>query len=150
MASRTWPLVVPAVVVVASGWALLAQAPAQPISNTYILSQSICLAPSPEPPVPLKEGCAPQVLPSGAVLEVQLPGGPSVWKATFVSAGLRQLVAPEVIASPGRIDGTSVIYSFRFYLLPRVAGSSESVTFTENPPFVSKPAGRFTYKVVRR
>src|SRR5215472_14099408 len=109
MSLRSMLRVVPAVFILGSGAALPSPVPEQPISTTYIFSQAICLAPSPEPAVPLKEGCAPQKVLTGSMVEIQLPGGPSVWKELSVSAGLRGL-PPKIIASPGRIAGTSNIY----------------------------------------
>ena len=134
--------------VAGSGPANLAQAPQQPISNSYILSQAICLSSAPAPPVPLKDGCAIQTIPSGSIVEIQLPGDPSVWKASFVSPGIEPLGVPRILDSPGRIEGAGTIYRFRYLLT--TGGIKATITFTESPPFVSKPAGKFTYTIDAR
>lgn len=130
-----------AMLVVGSG---LAQTPSQPISKTYILSQAICLSPSPDPPVPLKSGCAPQTVPFRSIVEIQLPGGPSVWEQSFLTLGLVQIDA-QVLDSPGRIEGTNKIYRFRYLLTTRGVAR---VSFKESPPFLSKPGGEFDYVIL--
>src|SRR5215470_6493115 len=90
-----------------------AQTPSQPISRTYILSQATCLSSSPDPPVPLKGGCPPQRAVLGSIIEIQLPGGPSVWTQSLISPGLVPIDA-QVLDSPGRIEGTDKIYRFRY------------------------------------
>jgi hypothetical protein len=141
---------VPAIFVLGSGFAVLSQTPGQPISTTYILSQAICLASPPAPPEPLKEGCMAQTIPAGATVEFQLPGGPSMWRESSVSSGLRRSRPPQIIGSPGRIPGTEDIYQFRYMLLPGSAGSTQTITFTENPPFLSKPVGKLTFTIISK
>lgn len=148
MSLRFLFLGVSAIFVVGLGFADLARTPQQPISKTYILSQAICLSSSPAPPVPLKAGCALQTIPSGSIVEIQLPGDPSVWKASFVSPGLQQVGDPQILDSPGRIEGTSKIYRFRYLLTE--GGIRATISFTESPPFLSKPAGKFTYTIEGR
>ena len=132
---------VPAIFIVGSGFALLSQTSPQPISTSYILSHAICLSSPPAPPVPLTGGCVVQTIPDGSNVEIQLPGGPSVWRESSVSTGLIRLNPPQILDSPGRIEGTNKIYRFRYVFLPVSAGFTETVTFTENPRFLSKPVG---------
>ncbi len=138
-----------AMIALGSGFIGLAQTPEQPISGTYILSQAICLAPAPLPPLPLKDGCTAQtvpiasIVPGAVIVEIQLPGGPSVWKESSVSKGLEKIGETEILDSPGRIVGTNKIYRFRYRLITTVSGSR--ITLTESPPFVSK--GTFTFTI---
>ena len=159
MSPRIWFRGVLAIFMFGSEFAVLAQTPTQPISTTYILSQAICLTPSPPPPAPYPspppkprpEGCVPQTVPAGSMVEIQLPGNPSKWRASQVSPGLR-LVSQRIFASPGRIPDTNEIYVFRYLLLPAKAGSErkETLVFIENPENLSKPVGKFTFTILRK
>ena len=133
-----------------SGFAILAQTPQQPISTTYILSHAICLTSPPAAPAPLPDSCRFQTVPGGSRVEIQLPGGPSVWRESFISRGLKQTDPPQILDSPGRIEGTNKIYRFRYVLLPGGQGPPEAVVFKETPPFLSKPAGQLTFAIVRK
>jgi hypothetical protein len=138
------------IIAVGSGFIGLAQTPEQPISKTYILSQAICLAPAPALPVPLKDGCTAQTIPTvpfPPIVEIQLPGGPSVWKESFVSLGLEKIGETEIFDSPGRIAGTNKIYRFRYRLITTASGP-RIITLTESPPFVSKGAFTFTISLL--
>jgi len=136
------------ILAVGSGLIGLAQTPDQPISQTYILSQAICLAPAPFPPLPL-DGCTAQTIPRvpvAPIVEIQLPGGPSVWKESFVSTGLEKFGETEILDSPGRIAGTNKIYRFRYRIITSVTGPLR-ITMTESRPFVSKGTFNFTINV---
>jgi hypothetical protein len=139
-----------AVFIAGSGFAVLSQIPQQPISTTYILSHAICLPSPPAPPVPLPGGCAVQTIPAGTDVEIQLPGGPSVWRESSVSPGLFRLNPPQILDSPGRIEGTNKIYRFRYKFLPVSAGFTETVSFAERPQFLSKPVGQLTFTITRK
>jgi hypothetical protein len=139
------------ILAVGSGFIGLAQTPTQPISETYILSQAICLAPAPLPPLPLKDGCTAQTIPRssillGSIVEIQLPGGPSVWKESFVSPGLQKIGETEVLDSPGRIAGANKIYRFRYLYLLFTTVGPRIITLAESPPSVSE--GTFTFRIV--
>ena len=150
MSSRILLRGVSAIFFLGSGFAILAQTPQQPISTTYILSHAICLTAPPAAPAPLPAGCAVQSIPGGSNVEIQLPGGPSVWRESSVSQGLQRLNPPQILDNPGRIEGTNKIYRFRYVFLPVSQGFTESVTFKETPPFVSKPMGQLTFTIRKK
>src|SRR5688572_21937473 len=84
-----------------------ASAEARALPTRYVLTQAFCVPPQATAP----GKCYEQSLPSGATLEIQLPGTPSVWKMTSVPRVLKN-GSWRKIASPGRIEGTSEIYVF--------------------------------------
>jgi hypothetical protein len=107
--------------------------------DRYVLSQAFCLPPQASSP----GNCHDQSLPVGATLEIQLPGTPSVWKATSVPATLKA-AGMKQLASPGRIDGTRDIYVFTF---TAVSAGDGKVVFQETPANLSKPGGTFAFPV---
>jgi hypothetical protein len=109
------------------------------LPNRYVLTQAFCLPPQASSP----GTCHDQSVPVGATLEIQLPGTPSVWKATAVPATL-EAVGMKKLVSPGRIDGTREIYVFTF---TAVAAGDGKVVFQEGPANLSKPGGTFTFPV---
>jgi hypothetical protein len=121
------------------------QTPVQPVSNTFILGQAICLPASPAPPQPQLPECAPQHAPVGAIIEIQLPGTPSVWTVSKVSSNLTALGKPSRLHSPGRIEGTSEVYRFQFSVVSTGTGRIE---MTEKPRFLANTSGVFTYSIL--
>jgi hypothetical protein len=127
-----------ALTVVVVQWPASAGAP--PLPNRYVLTQAFCVPPQATAP----GKCFEQSLPSGATLEIQLPGTPSVWKMTAVPKPLKN-GSWRKIASPGRIEGTSDIYVFT--LTAGGAGKGDLV-LQETPAHVAKPGGTFTFPIV--
>lgn len=142
--SLTRMSVLPPLLIVAS-LGYRAQTADQPVSNTFILGQAICLPSSPAPPAPQLPECVPQHVPVGAIIDLQLPGTPSVWTVSSVSSNLTPLGKPSRLRSPGRIEGTSELYRFQF----RVArAGTGQIKISEKPPFLATPSGVFTYSIV--
>jgi hypothetical protein len=108
-------------------------------TDRYVVSQAFCLPPQ----APSPGACHDQSLPVGATLEIQLPGTPSVWKATSVPATLKA-AGMKTLASPGRIDGTGEIYVFTF---TAISAGDGKVVFEESPANLSKPGGTFAFPI---
>src|SRR5262245_2534239 len=115
------------------------------VSATYILGQAICLPESPKPPKPQLTECVPQHVGVGAIVEIQLPGTPSVWTVASMTGQISPIGQPTRLPSPGRIDGTSEIYRFRFHV--NQPGTAQ-IKIAETPPFLALPSGAFTYTMV--
>jgi len=134
-----------AAVLALMGGAHWAKSQAPPISKTYILTQAICLPPPAPPPgsppptaAPPPGTCAPQTVPVGAAVQVQLPGTPSRWSVVrLINLNGGEL---KVIPDPLRISGTSEIYIFNF--TAGIAGPAE-ITLRESPPFIARESNGF-------
>lgn len=134
MKART--VLVSAVALVALQWGSPAGAPPP---NTYVLTQASCLPPQATAP----GTCHAQSLPAGATLEIQLPGTPSVWKATSVPRGLKRGRSRK-LSSPGRIEGASEIYIFTYTAASPGTGT---LVFQETPSHMAKPGGTFGFPI---
>jgi hypothetical protein len=107
--------------------------------GVYRLTQAHCVTPQGTQP-----RCRLQTVPVGAVIEIQVPGTPSVWAVQAVSGALEGTGDPVVISSPGRIDGTSDVYVFRF----RASGPGPAgVILRETPAHVSDGTFVFPFEV---
>lgn len=107
----------------------------------YVLTQAMCMdLGSAGVPVPRAE-CRPQVVPRGAIVEVQLPGSPSRWSVTDVPAMLTGTDAPELLPSPGRVPGASDVWVFRFRARTSGAGT---LVLREEPRLLTR-AGTFRF-----
>lgn len=112
------------------------------ISNTYVITQHICLPPQ----ISSIGQCLPQTVAVGADVEIQLPGTPSGWKLVSALPNLR-IVSGKRVRSPDRIEGTSEVYIFVF----RVTGPGmATIRMRESPPLISAPVGTFTYTIHAR
>ena len=75
-----------------------------PVSNTYIVNQTLCLAPQAED---ASGTCRPAAVTTGAMIMVQLPGTPATWSLVSASPNLVAEGPVERLPNPGRLDGTS-------------------------------------------
>ncbi|MCA9778379.1 MAG: multicopper oxidase family protein, partial [Candidatus Eremiobacteraeota bacterium] len=82
----------------------------------------------------------------GGRVQIQLPGGPSVWSVVDVDTDKLEPLQSEVIPSPGRIEGTDSIYQFDFR---KKGPESTTVTLVANPP-VSWLQNPYTLTVTSR
>jgi hypothetical protein len=125
------------VVLVAAAWPTALGQP--PLRNIYVVTQAYCLKPQ-----ATAGKCHPQSVPVGATLEVQLPGTPSVWKVESPPNQL-EFLRRKMLPSPDRVEGTSDIYIFTFKV--NLPVGSVDLVFKETPAFLSKPTGKFTFRV---
>jgi len=90
--------------------------------------------------------CAPQTVPVGAAVQVQLPGTPSQWSVARLSN--IEGGAWKVIPDPLRIAGTSEIYIFSF---TATQAGPATITLQEYPPFIARQSdGLFHYTLTVR
>ena len=133
------------VVLLLGGVGFLLRARAQgpgypPVSNTYVVNQTICLSPQ---ALDANGACKPLPVTAGATVEIQLPGTPATWTLVSSSPNL-VLSGPKVtLPNPGRTMGTSELFVWDF--AASRAGDA-TVVFREFPPTISgSAAGLFTY-----
>lgn len=118
---------------------------AQP--GPYVLTQAFCIslpADSVEPVT--RADCDPQVVPVGAIVQIQLPGTPSGWRVAGAPVILVGTDSTVRIPSPGRIDGAGEIWVFTF----RAERAGEGVVTLGESPRHLTPAGEFRFPVVVR
>jgi predicted secreted protein len=111
-----------------------------PVSNMYIVNQTLCIAPQ---AVDGNGTCKPVTVANGAMLMLQLPGTPATWSLVSVSPNLVPEGPVERIPNIGRLDGTSELFSWHF----RAARTGDAtLVMREFPPVVSTtPGGTFTF-----
>lgn len=113
-----------------------------PVSTIYILNWAICANGQDNPCKKTKE-CACQTVPSGAPLQIQLPGTPSKWK--IASSSNIEFLDQQIIPDQLRIEGSDDLYLFNFKVGD--PGKDALITFKEAPPFLTKPNGVFIYRI---
>jgi hypothetical protein len=124
--------------------AALCGASAAPVSPppTYLLTQAMCLPLGGPRGVP----CQTQTIAVGSLVQLQLPGTPSVWSVARSSllAGTYQ---PVRVPSQGRITGADEVWIFTFAANRRGA---DTLLAVETPPFLTRPTGTFKFPLVVR
>ncbi len=110
-----------------------------PVSNLFIVNQTICLPPQ------VVEGstCKPVTVAAGAVVMLQLPANPASWTIVSASPNLVPQGVVERLPNPGRYDGTSELLQWHF---SATRAGDATLVMREFPPTISgSPAGTFTY-----
>lgn len=109
-----------------------------PASNSYIVNQTICLGLQ---AADANGACKPVGAVVGSMIMVQLPANPASWTIASLSPNLVQEGRIDRLPNPGRYQGTSELYQWRFL----ATGAGDATLVMRETPRTISPSGTFTY-----